>query len=228
MPPSSSWQTKPTDRFVLRWIKRHLSARITPHLARFPGVAPWMVTAASAALGVAAGLVFGLGWGFTAGCIAAVAQVLDGVDGQLARLKGAETSWGAFWDSTLDRYADGAMLVGMAAYVARELPGVPLGMLIPLGAAAVIGCNLISYTTARAENLALDLGPPTLVSKGTRTALMILSAWASTFWKGAPLVALVALAVLTHIVVGLRLRRSRERGGPLSPRGGDDGHGARE
>lgn len=185
-----------------------------------------MVTVASAALGVLAGLVFGLGWGFPAGCLAAVAQVLDGVDGQLARLKGTETSWGAFWDSTLDRYADGAMLVGMAAYVARELPGIPPGVLIPLAAAAVIGCNLISYTTARADTLGLDLGPPTLVSKGTRTVLMILSAWASTFWKGAPLVALIALAVLTHTVVVLRLRRAMERGGPLSPQGGKDGDGS--
>lgn len=176
-----------------------------------------MVTATSAALGVLAGLVFGLGWGFAAGCLAAVAQILDGVDGQLARLKGMETAWGAFWDSTLDRYADGAMLVGMGVYVAREVPSIPLGALIPLGTAALIGCGLISYTTARAENLALDLGPPTLVSKGTRTTLMILSAWATVFWKGAPFVALLALAVLTNVVVAQRLRRVKERGRLLSP-----------
>lgn len=219
MASSSSWQTKPTDRFILRWIKRHLSARITPHLAQVPGLAPWMVTVASAALGVFAGIVFSLGWGFAAGCLAAVAQVLDGVDGQLARLKGAETRWGAFWDSTLDRYADGAMLVGMGTYVAREFAAVPLGALLFLAAAAVIGCSLISYTTARAETLGLDLGPPTLLSKGTRTTLMIFSAWASVFWKGAPLIGLGVLAVLSNAVVVSRLRRVKVNGPPQSPRG---------
>lgn len=201
---------------------------MTPHLVRVPGLAPWMVTVSSAALGVLAGFVFGLGWGFTAGCLAAVAQVLDGVDGQLARLKGTETAWGAFWDSTLDRYADGAMLVGMGVYVAREVPGIPLGLLIPLGAAAVIGCGLISYTTARAESLALDLGPPTLVSKGTRTTLMILSAWTTVFWKGAPVIALVVLAVWTNVVVAQRLRRVKDKGRPLSPKGGAPDNDAKE
>lgn len=201
------WQTKPTDRFILRWIKIHLSARLTPHVAQVPGVRPWMITVASTTLGVLAGVVFGLGWGLTAGCLAAFAQVLDGVDGQLARMRGMETPWGAFWDSTLDRYADGALLVGMSTYVAQEVPAIPLGLLIPLAAAALIGCSLISYTTARAENLGLDLGPPTLASKGTRSALIIVSAWATVFWKGAPWMALLILAGLTNIVVIRRLLR---------------------
>ncbi|WP_448383354.1 CDP-alcohol phosphatidyltransferase family protein [Desulfosoma sp.] len=214
---SLSWQTKPTDRFILRWIKCHLSARITPRLARVPGLAPWMVTVSSAALGVLAGVVFGLGWGFTAGCVAAVAQVLDGVDGQLARLKGMETTWGAFWDSTLDRYADGAMLVGLCTFIGRKIPHIPLAVLIPLGAVALIGCSLISYTTARAENLGLNLGPPTLLSKGTRTTILIVSAWATLFWKGAAVIALLTLAVSANAVVVHRLRRAKGPGVPREP-----------
>jgi phosphatidylglycerophosphate synthase len=214
---SPSWQTKPTDRFILRWIKCHLSARITPQLARVPGLAPWMVTVSAAALGVLAGVVFGLGWGFAAGCMAAVAQVLDGVDGQLARLKGMETAWGAFWDSTLDRYADGAMLVGLCTYIGRKIPQIPLAVLIPLGTVALIGCSLISYTTARAENLRLPLGPPTLLSKGTRTTILIVSAWATLLWKGAAFMALLALAALANVVVIQRLRRAKGACLPREP-----------
>lgn len=173
------------------------------------GIHPWMVTVASSALGVLAGLVFGLGWGFVAGCLAALAQVLDGVDGQLARLRGLETPWGAFWDSTLDRYSDGALIVGMSAYVAQEVPSLSLGVLVPLATAALIGCNLVSYTTARAENLKLDLGPPTLASKGTRTSLIIVSAWTSVLWKAAPVVALLVLAGISNAVVVRRLQRVR-------------------
>lgn len=42
------WRNKPTDRFILRWIKRYLSAPVTVLLQRLPFVRPWMVTAASA------------------------------------------------------------------------------------------------------------------------------------------------------------------------------------
>jgi len=34
-PATNRWQTKPTDRFVLKWIKTRLSARITPHLVSY-------------------------------------------------------------------------------------------------------------------------------------------------------------------------------------------------
>ncbi|MBZ4658858.1 MAG: CDP-alcohol phosphatidyltransferase [Desulfacinum sp.] len=214
-PSSASWQTKPSDRFILKWIKVHLSARITPHLAARQGLEPWMVTVASAALGVLGGILFGLGWGFAAGWVTAAAQVLDGVDGQLARLRGCQSTGGAFWDSVLDRYADGAMVIGMTVYLARPPASLPAAFLIFLGAAALIGSNLISYSTARAATLRLPMGPPTLASKGTRTSVMILSAWASLLWPPAPLLALVYLAVHSNAVVWLRLRRAREASQPL-------------
>lgn len=171
-----------------------------------------MITVASSALGILAGLVFGMGWAFGAGCLAALGQILDGVDGQLARLRDMETPWGAFWDSTLDRYGDGALIVGMSAYVAQVLPNLSLWVLIPLAAAALIGGNLVSYTTARAENLNLDLGSPTLASKGTRTSLIVVSGWASVFWKAAPLTGLLVLAGISNAVILRRLIRVRTVG----------------
>jgi hypothetical protein len=42
------WRNKPTDRFVLRWIKRYLSAPVALALKRIPFIRPWAVTAASA------------------------------------------------------------------------------------------------------------------------------------------------------------------------------------
>lgn len=59
------------------------------------------------------GVVFALGVAWLAGLIAAMAQILDGVDGQFARLRGEQSKSGAFLDSVLDRYADGAMVIGM-------------------------------------------------------------------------------------------------------------------
>ncbi len=206
MQKDSSWQTKPTDRFVLKWIKVHLSARVTPRLLGVKGLKPWMITLFSAGLGTMAGLVWASGLPFTAGCMAAAAQVMDGVDGQFARLTGTETKGGAFWDSVLDRYADGAMAMGMIVYLYNLPAPLPPWLLVLTGMFAVIGGNLISYSSARGEALGIDLGPPTLASKGTRTSVMILSAWAAVLWPAAPLIALFYLVAHTNLAVAHRLR----------------------
>ena len=204
----NTWRTKPTDRFVLKWIKIHLSARITPKLAPLEWLRPWMITLSSATLGFLAGVVFALGQGWLAGCIAAAAQVLDGVDGQLARLTGRQSRGGAFWDSVLDRYADGSMVIGMVIYLIRIPNFMPIWLLALLGTLALIGSNLISYSSARAETLDLDLGKPTLASKGTRTSVMILCAWGSLFWHYLPVAALFYLVVHPNLVVVGRLIRT--------------------
>jgi phosphatidylglycerophosphate synthase len=201
----TSWQTKPTDRFVLKWIKTRLSARITPKLAALGWVKPWMITLFSSCLGTVAGVVFALGWGWIAGLIAAVAQIFDGVDGQFARLTGQQTKGGAFWDSVLDRYADGSMVIGLVVYLSQSRLQMPLWLLLLLGALALVGSNLVSYSSARADTLAIPLGKPTLASKGTRFSVMILCAWASILWSGFPLVALIYLACHPNMVVFRRL-----------------------
>jgi len=205
---STSWQTKPSDRFVLRWIKVHLSARITPRLLVLGWLRPWMITLFSSALGVVAGVVFALGLGWVAGCIAACAQVLDGVDGQFARLAGRETREGAFWDSVLDRYSDGAMVIGCVLYAVQEHSSWPLWLLLTAGAFALMGSNLVSYSSARAESLGIDLGKPTLASKGTRSAVLILCAWGSFLWPGFPAAALIYLSLHPNLVVLWRLLRT--------------------
>jgi phosphatidylglycerophosphate synthase/nicotinamide mononucleotide adenylyltransferase len=211
------WRTKPTDRFVLKWIKLHLSARVTPLLARIEWLRPAHVTIASTLLGSAAGLLLALRCGWQAGIVAAIAQILDGVDGQLARLTGRASPGGAFWDSVLDRYADGALVIGTTIYAARVPIGVPMWLVLTLGSLALIGGNLISYSSARAQTLGLELGPPTLASKGTRTTLMILAAWGTLLWRGAPLLALGIIALHANIEVLRRLGRVRAGGQADTP-----------
>ena len=56
--------------------------------------------------------------------------------------------------------------------------------------------------------LGLDIGKPTLASKGTRMAVMIICALASGFWPPAPLIALVYLAVHTNAAAVYRVLRA--------------------
>lgn len=213
--PVDSWQTKPSDRFVLKWIKTNLSARITPRLMHWSWLRPWMVTLTSAFLGVLAGLVLALGGAWSAGCLAACAQILDGVDGQLARLTGRQSRGGAFWDSVLDRYADAAMVIGLVIYLMRLPVPWPPWVLVVLGYLALTGSNLISYTSARAETLGIQFGRPTLASKGTRSVAMILSTWGSLFWPALPVVALLYLVAHTQSAVIYRLVRTFRVAEPL-------------
>lgn len=201
----SDWKTKASDRFVLKWIKINLSAHVTPHLLPWKWLRPWMITVCSSILGMLAGLIFALGWGWLAGCVAAVSQILDGVDGQFARLTGRQSKQGAFLDSVLDRYADGAMVIGLAVYLVRLPFPLPLWVLVAAGALAVIGSNLISYSSARAESLGVDLGRPTLASKGTRSGVMIICALGTLFWPRLPIVALVYLLIHPNLAVIQRL-----------------------
>jgi len=208
MSTTESWKTKPSDRFVLRWIKCHLSSRITPRLLGFPWLRPWMITVSSATLGVVAGGLFALGWAVSAGVLAGIAQILDGVDGQFARITGTESKGGAFLDSVLDRYADGSMVLGMLVYLLR-LESLPLSSWLVglVGFLALAGSGLVSYTSARAESLGLSMGAPTLASKGTRTSVMVLCALGTLLWPFLPVAALVYLAVHPNVVVIRRLLR---------------------
>jgi phosphatidylglycerophosphate synthase len=166
-----------------------------------------MITVSSACLGVLAGIVFASGWGFLAGLVALMSQVLDGVDGQFARLTGRESAAGAFLDSVLDRYPDGAMMIGLTVYILRITSEIPAALIVGLGFLGFVGSTLISYSTARAETLAFDLGKPTLASKGTRMTVMVLSGLGSFFWPLLPFVALCYLAVHPTVVVVKRIVR---------------------
>lgn len=203
---SLQWRTKPTDRFILKWIKLYLSAPVTLLLAKVKPLQPWMITLFSATLGAAAGATYAFGIGWLAGSLAALAQILDGTDGQLARLTGRQSKAGAFWDSVLDRYADGMFVIGAAVYLYRTTNLIPPAVLLLITTFAIIGSNLVSYSTARADTLALRIGAPTLASKGTRTAVSILCAWATVIWPEAPLVALVYIAIHSNLVIVSRLR----------------------
>jgi len=201
-----SWQTKPSDRFILRWIKCNLSARVTPRLLRFQWLSPWMITLCSTFTGMLAGLFFALGFGFAAGLTAMISQVLDGVDGQFARFTGGESAAGALLDSVMDRYADGALMMGMCIYIIRLPWDAGQGGLLILAFFALIGSGTVSYSSARADSLSLNVEQsPTLASKGTRTTVMALCGLVSPVWPAAPIAALWYLAIHPNVVVAKRV-----------------------
>jgi CDP-diacylglycerol--glycerol-3-phosphate 3-phosphatidyltransferase len=138
-----------TTRFEA-WVRRHAEALIAA-LGRTP-LTPNQVTIVGLALTFfASGLVaFGqLRW---AGIVLIFAGTCDIVDGALARTTRASYPYGAFLDSTLDRYSEGAVYLGLAAYFVT-VDGPLQRWLVLATLAALAGSFLVSYVRARAQSL---------------------------------------------------------------------------
>ncbi len=102
-----------TTRFEA-WVRRHAEALMSA-LQRLP-VTPNQITVVGTGLTFVAAVLTAFGqlrWG---GVVLAFAGTFDILDGALARSTGRSYAYGAFLDSTLDRYSEGAMYLGLIAY----------------------------------------------------------------------------------------------------------------
>jgi CDP-diacylglycerol---glycerol-3-phosphate 3-phosphatidyltransferase len=118
-------------------------------------VSPNALTTVGTIFTVAGGAAFATGHIRTAGWIVGLTAIFDVLDGTVARRTGQATAFGAFYDSTLDRVADGALLGGIAWYFATDPTYHSLPML-GVTLFGMVGTFLVSYARARAEGLGLD------------------------------------------------------------------------
>jgi CDP-diacylglycerol---glycerol-3-phosphate 3-phosphatidyltransferase len=120
-------------------------------LARL-GLTPNSLTLIGLLLNVGVALVLASGQLVLGAVLFLMANAFDTLDGTMARLTGRVTRFGAFFDSTLDRYAEAVVYLGLSAWLFSEGDGPSL-----LAAyLAIIGSLMVSYTRARAEGLGLS------------------------------------------------------------------------
>jgi 1L-myo-inositol 1-phosphate cytidylyltransferase / CDP-L-myo-inositol myo-inositolphosphotransferase len=143
---------KPTDGPVSRHINRHLSIKISAYLAQYD-ISPNLITLASFLLAVLSGILFFLG-GYQniliGGIVAQLSSIVDGCDGEIARLKFRSSDFGKWLDRVLDRYADGFIILGMthALWLSTKNEYVWF-----IGFLALIGTSLNSYTAGIYDDL---------------------------------------------------------------------------
>lgn len=118
--------------------------------------------------------------------------LLDALDGALARLYGEATSFGGFFDSLLDRYADAVILCGIILGGLTE---------VSWGLAALVGSMLVSYARARAEAAGVKMESVGLAERAERMVLLALASFLSFVWLDALCWAVLVLAVLTNLTV---------------------------
>jgi CDP-diacylglycerol--glycerol-3-phosphate 3-phosphatidyltransferase len=195
------------------------------------GVRPDHATWLGFGLSVAAGLAFFEGYFRLASLIAIASGLCDILDGQLARVRGGASRFGAFLDSTLDRLSDAALLLGIAGFYIANLVQLAVdpirvvedftmgleprtwALVALLAVLALVGSLMVSYTRARAEGLGLECK----VGWFERPERLVLLIVAGLFGIGPVMPwALLILTVLSFVTAAQRMshvyKNTREAG----------------
>lgn len=137
------------------WTRARTRWMLVPFVdaAKRIGISPNWLTVLGLGLNIVAAILISQQQIFWGGMVmTCLAMPLDALDGELARRTNQQGKFGAFFDSSLDRVADGALMIGVAAYFMQR--GDQLSVYVTF--AAMVAQFMVSYTRARAEGLGIN------------------------------------------------------------------------
>ncbi len=118
------------------------------------GVTPNTLTVCGLAITAIGAVLVGFGYLTIGGIVLAFAALFDILDGAVARVTGKVYRYGAFLDSTTDRYAEAFTFMALLCYFLYHDPVHAGGRIEPmLVLASLTGSLLVSYVRARAQSL---------------------------------------------------------------------------
>jgi CDP-diacylglycerol--glycerol-3-phosphate 3-phosphatidyltransferase len=184
-------------RLLPGWLKNGYLRLISPvaELLVRHDVQPNTITTIGTMCSITGGIIYGTGHIRTGGWFLGLTALFDVLDGMVARRTNRSSAFGAFYDSTLDRVADGFVLGGLAVFFATRHDEVGTVMVV-VCILGLIGTFVTSYTRARAEALGID-ATVGLVQRPERVVL--LSAPQAFF--GLALDGLVLIAIIVLLTV---------------------------
>ena len=170
------------SRWLLTKIVRGLAAT---------GLHPNFLTLLGLVVTIWAAVLFAAGEFRWAAAVVFLAGFLDMADGPVARKQGRVSTFGAFFDSVVDRYSDMILYMGLLVYYAM----IGSFFYVVLAAVAMAGSFMVSYARARAESLipACKVG---FMERPERLVLLIIG---GAFNRMAPVLWLIA--VLSTVTV---------------------------
>lgn len=184
------------------------------------GITPNMVTTvgllgnmAAAALLVYAGMTQGVdgpNYGIVtlAGVVIILSSLFDMLDGQVARLGGMVSKFGALYDSVLDRYCELFTLGGVAFYLMScdDMIGALLTFL------ALVGSMMVSYVRARAEALGANcsVGLMQRPERVVVTSIAVIAAGIAHL-NLIVVIGMALIALLANITAVVRILHSRSK-----------------
>ncbi len=138
------------SKWARGWTEKIVTALVRP-LHRV-GVPPDLLTIMGLVTTLGAAGLLACGHQRLGGVVIIPASILDALDGALARLGGKTTLYGAFLDSTLDRWGEIALYLGLLYWYTQRGARLEI-VLIYL---TIAGSLMVSYTRARAEGLGIE------------------------------------------------------------------------
>jgi len=139
---------------ITKYVRQYTKWLVEP-IARFfikLGASPNDITILGLLLTTGVAVLLAMGYLRLAGFLMIIGAGADGVDGTMARLRGQSSRFGAFLDSTLDRYSEAVTLLGLFIHFLRLGDSEALILIY----VAIVGSLLVSYTRARAEGVGLE------------------------------------------------------------------------
>lgn len=165
------------------------------------GITPNTLTVIGLILSILTAVVLAEGFFLVGGLLVLFAGIFDMFDGAMARARNASTTFGAFFDSTLDRYSEciilfGLLLFGLQNPVIKERFWpfqYEQSWMIILVFVATVGSFMVSYAKARAEGLGLECKTG-LLARPERVVILAIGLLTGTvFW------ALLVLAIFSNV-----------------------------
>ncbi len=166
------------------------------------GLTPNMLTLIGFFAMCGIGVVLALGNFALGGALIVAAGIFDALDGSLARLTNRVTKFGAFLDSTTDRFAEGAVYLGIMYWFLQQRGMVFVAYLVFL---TLLGSLMVSYARARAEGIGVEMKEG-LMTRFERIALLVIGLLLTAAFGDAPiLIVLAILAVFTNLTAVQRM-----------------------
>ncbi|MEM1575119.1 MAG: sugar phosphate nucleotidyltransferase [Nitrososphaerota archaeon] len=200
---------KPTDGPISKYINRPISTRVSLYLyKKGVKISPNSVTILTFLLGLISTFILAQGKYVIGGLMVFIISILDGVDGELARLKNETTAFGSFLDSVLDRYID-LMIILSLVYSFGWIKWIKGWFEILVLILASAGVFMHSYIVHVAKFRGLDVSMLEkafpFASRDVRLFIVTLFCLVSL-----PLISLILLAILPLIYTILALLLLKE------------------
>lgn len=173
------------------------------------GITPNALTVVGLILSIMTAVIIAQGLFLAGGLLVLFAGIFDMFDGAMARARNASTTFGAFFDSTLDRYSESIILFGLLIFALQK----PVmhdrfwpfqyqqSWMIILVFIATVGSFMVSYAKARAEGLGLECKTGLLARPERVVILAIGLLSGAVFW------ALLILAIFSNVTAIERIVR---------------------
>jgi CDP-diacylglycerol--glycerol-3-phosphate 3-phosphatidyltransferase len=164
------------------------------------GVSPDAVTVGGTLVVVATAL-----WAFPTGhllvgtLVITVFVLTDSLDGVMARQAGRSGPWGAFLDSTMDRFGDGAIFAGLVLWFTA---GGDDRLTAVLALVCLVLGSIVPYARARAEGLGMTASGG-IAERADRLLLVLVAT--AVVGVGAPTVVLTVVLALLAVASGITI-----------------------